>query len=475
MVVKNPPRLVLGLLLVAVIVVSGCTQTPTPGGAATPLALSSPSPVGKMVIAIQPTETAAEVAPRARQMEEFLEKRMGGDVEILVPTTYAAVIEALRFGQAHAGLMSAWPAALASQKAGAEIVLAEVREVVIGEQKQEKPYYFSYWVVPRGSPAQSLAELRGKRACFASPLSTSGFVMPVARLVELGLVPRPPQGKEADPKAFFGETIFGGGYAQCWSALKGGQVDVSIIAGDVSEKLYREVLDGTRVLEQQGPIPSHAVVFGKGLPEPQKSRLRQALLDLGASENRDLMRKLLSGIFVRFENTTTPEHIAPLSRALELTGQEFLEKVPGRIQEVVTIHLGDDYIAARDGTRGGPFRVVANRTVGFHIVNTGTKLHEVAFGRGAKYAEQTVEGKKKTVPDGYNLSLFEDLPADVFIYKPEKIEVATGGRLEEMEVGPGGDLWVRAVFPPEAKGEWEIGCFVPGHYEEGMRARLIVE
>jgi uncharacterized cupredoxin-like copper-binding protein len=26
----------------------------------------------------------------------------------------------------------------------------------------------------------------------------------------------------------------------------------------------------------------------------------------------------------------------------------------------------------------------------------------------------------------------------------------------------------------EAQGEWEIGCFVPGHYEAGMHAPLLV-
>src|SRR3989304_1808375 len=135
-----------------------------------------------LVLAILPTATPETLAAESRELEAFLEARVGVDVEIRVPTLYAGAIEALRFGHAQAAFMSAWPAALARKHAG-------------------------------------------------------------ARLVELGLVD--PAGKEIDPKQFFSEVYFAGGYAQAWEALKKGQVDATVIAGDVSEKLYREVPDGT--------------------------------------------------------------------------------------------------------------------------------------------------------------------------------------------------------------------------------------
>src|SRR5439155_1244736 len=93
----------------------------------------------------------------------------------------------LRFGHAQAAFMSAWPAQLAVKHARAEVALAEVREVVIGQEKKAETYYFSYWVVAKDSPVQRLEQLRGKRAVFPSPLSTSGYVAPLARLGELGL------------------------------------------------------------------------------------------------------------------------------------------------------------------------------------------------------------------------------------------------------------------------------------------------
>ncbi|MBI4233252.1 MAG: phosphate/phosphite/phosphonate ABC transporter substrate-binding protein [Chloroflexi bacterium] len=316
-----------GLLLGA------CRASPAPAPSALPTqaaAAQAPTPEvkatkDKLVIAILPTASPEALSAESKELERFLEARTGADVEIVVPTLYGGVIEALRFGHAHAAFLSAWPAALAAKNAGATVALAEVREVVIGQEMQEKPFYFSYWVVRKDSPYRTLSDLKGKKVAFSSPLSTSGYVFPMARLMELGLVD--PAGKEPDPKQFFGEVLFAGGYAQAWQALKQGQVDVTIIAGDVSERLYREVLDGTRILEQQGPIPSHAVVFGKELREPLRSKLQEALLELGTPENRPLMRKFISGIFVRFQATSTEEHLSGLSKALDLTRLAFTESL----------------------------------------------------------------------------------------------------------------------------------------------------
>src|SRR5438874_2165513 len=125
----------------------------------------------------------------------------------------------------------------------------------------------------------------------------------------------------------FGDVRFAGGYAQGWEALKAHQADVAIIAGDVSEMLYRDVLAGTRVIEQQGPIPSHAVLFARDLDQAVKTQLRDALLDLGQPQHRGLMRKLVSGIFVGFKVTTAELHLAALDKFLAQTQLAFVERL----------------------------------------------------------------------------------------------------------------------------------------------------
>ncbi|MBM4421209.1 MAG: phosphate/phosphite/phosphonate ABC transporter substrate-binding protein [Chloroflexi bacterium] len=300
--------------------------------AGTALAACAPdsrSALSRLVLAVQPTATAATLSADAKELATRLGQRLGRGVEIVFPTTYGGVIESLRFGHAAAGFMSAWPALLAQKHAGATVDLAEVREVVIGQDKVEKPFYYSYWVVRKDSPAARLTDLRGKRAAFPSNLSTSGYVAPLARMIELGLVSSAP-GRSADPSAFFGpgNVVFAGGYQQGWEALKAGQVDATVIAGDVSESLYREVLANTRVVEQQGPIPSHAVVLSKELDGQTREQLVTALLELGTPELRPLMRKFISGIFVGFQKTTGAEHLGALDAFLGSTQLAFVETLP---------------------------------------------------------------------------------------------------------------------------------------------------
>ncbi|MEM2114591.1 MAG: phosphate/phosphite/phosphonate ABC transporter substrate-binding protein [Candidatus Caldarchaeum sp.] len=279
----------------------------------------------KLVIAIQPTLSAAEVMQRSKPVEAFLEQRLPEvDVEIYVPTSYAAAVEALRRGHAQAGFMSAWPSYLAWKLAGAEVVLAEVRTVGEGDKLIQSTAYYSYWIVMPDSPIKSVEDLRGKKVALPSPISTSGYLAPVAKLVELGYIQTKP-GVEADPSTFF-NFVFTGGYAQSWAALRNGDVDAAVIAGDIPASLYLEVMSSTRVVASQGPIPSHGVVFSKELREPLRSELAQALLELGETQP-ELMRQFVSALFVRFEPTTSEKHLSNLKHYLELTNLKYSEKV----------------------------------------------------------------------------------------------------------------------------------------------------
>ena len=280
-----------------------------------------------VTIAIQPTAQAADIQARGQQLEQFLEERTGYDIQIYVPLSYAGVIEALRFGQADVAFMSAWPSYLAVNRANASLELAEVREVIINDTLTDATYYFSYWVTRPDSPANNLEELREMRAAFPNPLSTSGYVMPMYTLVNQSLI-QVEEGQEVDPETFFSEVLFAGGYAQAWEALRNGAVDVSIIAGDVDEELYFEVLNNTKVIHEQGPIPSHGVVFNNDIDPSIKENLKAALLEIGNDDSsRQIMRDLVSAIFVGFQETTAEEHLSSLNRALNATGLAFTEEI----------------------------------------------------------------------------------------------------------------------------------------------------
>lgn len=308
----------LALLLVAAAVLAGCAAP----------AASTDAPQ-KIVLAVQPTDNAGAIQDRAVEMEAFLEAQLkaqgvDADVEIIVPLTYVGVVEALRFGHADAALMGSWPAVIATQKADARIVLAEAREVMHGDESVVAPYYYSYYVVNKDSPYQTLADVEGKTVAYASPTSGSGYIFPLAKLVQDGHIDAAADGKLADASQHFGEVFFAGGYAQAWQALQSGQADVAVTAGDINAALFTEVLDNTRIIATQGPVPSHTVVFADDFEGETADAFEQALLGL-KGDKKDLMRQLVSGIFVEFTPSTTEEHVAALEDALRLTGIRFGE------------------------------------------------------------------------------------------------------------------------------------------------------
>ncbi len=271
-----------------------------------------------VTIAIQPTEQSDEIMAKVQELKSFLEERVDAKIEISVPTSYNVVVEGLRFNHVQVAFMGGLPAYHAHKVANAEIVLSELREVIIDEEPTIAPFYYSYYVVLKDSPYNSLEELKGKKVAYTSQTSTSGYLFPWAKLIELGFI-----SENEEPNKFFGEVYFAGGYAQAWEALKRGQVDVSVIAGDVPTSLYYEVLENTKTLEKQGPVPSHVVVFNKNLDKSLKTQLKKAFLELNDPKYRDLMRNLISAIFVEFKETTFEEHLGPLMDVMKLTGYEY--------------------------------------------------------------------------------------------------------------------------------------------------------
>ena len=171
------------------------------------------------------------------------------------------------------------------------------------------------------------------------------------------------------------------------------------------------------------------------------------------------------------EVTAAKQQVASLQEQVKPA----LAREPKRLESKMTIEMNEgasDMYFTSAGAKGGPFRLPSGKTVGIHFVNTGKEKHEFFFGRTVK----TVDGKV----DGYETNLFEKVTGDVFVYANGKMVEIGGAEFEEIEVEPGAEVWIRANFPAELKGEWQIGCFVQepdkkGHYDQGMKAAFIIE
>jgi phosphonate transport system substrate-binding protein len=263
-----------------------------------------------LTIAFLPQNDISTFLPDAEKMAQDLSRRLGIPVKVYVPNDFAAAVEALRFNHAQVAFVPSWPGVMANRIAGARFILAEVRN--------GKTYYYSRWYARTDAGINTLADLRGKKVAFSSPLSSSGYLFPVAKLVEEGLL----KDGEANPKSFFGDVLYSGGYEATLQAIARGHVD----AGGASEAAYElyltpEQRKSVKVIARQGPIPTHGVVVHPGLPREFVETLRNVLLSYSSETDKALLKKLYGADSLVAVNHE--EHVSHLYRAEQLTGYQF--------------------------------------------------------------------------------------------------------------------------------------------------------
>lgn len=118
--------------------------------------------------------------------------------------------------------------------------------------------------------------------------------------------------------------------------------------------------------------------------------------------------------------------------------------------------------------------VSAGQEITLTIVNDGMVEHELMighpFGGGpewesdlfARMAPEVMSG------DGYVLEGMEGM-------EEEEGEEMHGHEAAAIELESGAEVTLHLAIPADAVGEWELGCFLPQHYEAGMKGTLIVQ
>lgn len=288
------------------------------------LSLSVVPDVDTITIGFIPTEKADELTPKAEELKEFLQQKLGINVEIVVPTNYEIIIEGLRFGHIDAAFMDTGPGWIAHQRSGAEVVAAEV---VAGKVN----YQATVWAKADNDSVNSLAETIGKRVAFTSITGSSGFIKPMGTLVANGYIQI--QGNDlvalqAALSETFEEYTFAGGYKAALELLLNDNVDVAF-GSDIAPQKYLtiEQQNQLRIVEQIGPVPSHVLVVSSDMSDLTKKLFVDAMLELNKDENNHILKNVYGAEALL--PTTTTMHIGEFGTYIDsLTGldQQILNK-----------------------------------------------------------------------------------------------------------------------------------------------------
>lgn len=231
-------------------------------------------------MAFVPSSDSQKVMASGEPLAQLLEKETGYSFKVSVPTSYAAVIEAMGANNVDVGWLATFAYVLARDKFGADAILATVR--------QGSKTYTGQIIVHADSGITSLDQLRGKKFAFVDPSSASGYLYPNALLKQK-------IGDYSD--SFFSERIFAGGHDKVVIAVHGKQVDAGATFGDSApggpptdartrvQSTVPDVMEKVRVIAVTDPIPNDTVSVRKGMSPDMVNKLREGLLKVAQSDD----------------------------------------------------------------------------------------------------------------------------------------------------------------------------------------------
>src|SRR5882724_2943119 len=230
------------------------------------LACDRSGPAQPLRVSMIPTTDPGKATREMQPLVDYLSRKTSGPVQMTVPTNYAAVVEALVNDQVDIGHLGGFTYVQASRRAG-------VKPLAQRERDRE---FHSFFVTQRGSPIQSLADLKGRSFAFGDVNSTSGHLMPEYFMRE----------NKVDPDAI-AKAIYTGGHDATLLAVANAKVDAGALDEAVFQRLTTQgKVDPSkvRVFWTTPPFFDYVWVARKGLDGKTADAVRDAFLSLDSKD-----------------------------------------------------------------------------------------------------------------------------------------------------------------------------------------------
>jgi phosphonate transport system substrate-binding protein len=263
----------------------------------------------KYVIAFEPQQDRDATREKGEALAEYLSKKTGEKIGVYIPKESGEVVEALQDKKAHIAYLSAWPYVAAHLNADATLLLAEERD--------GKTTYETAFFVKADSDMKSTKDVAGKKIAFTTPTSTSGYLFPMMKLIEDGVVAR-----DDDLAETVDEIVLTGGYRASLQAVLDGKVDVAAVAAYAPEVyLDEEARKGLKVLTTFGPVPTHGIAVRADVPLPEQEKLKKAFLTLNDGEGKQLLTDVYGA--EKLVERSHGDHVYKLQQELERLEVEY--------------------------------------------------------------------------------------------------------------------------------------------------------
>jgi len=263
----------------------------------------------EVVVALKPDKDPDKMFSERTALAEALGAAIGRPVKVIVPLSSAVIVEGLSNGSIDLGYLSATDMVNARKINAADVLL-------VGEIDGE-PHYESLWIALADKPYKLIADLRGQPIAFASRTSTSGYLIPLLDLKNAGLI-------STKPEDLFGKgnVWYGTGYMSAVERVLAGGAEAAAVSDYVFEKdkhLTPEQKARLRVVDSQGPVPTHVLAISKRLSPGAREQLLKAVENFS-----DKNPTLRDAVFTsRLVECDADAHLLPVVNALDFVqGQQ---------------------------------------------------------------------------------------------------------------------------------------------------------
>lgn len=249
-------RIITIIILSLVLLFLGCAQSPL-GSKRNPI---------KMYFV--PSMEANKIVSSAEAISDYLHQETGYYFKVAVPTSYAAVIEAMGTEEADIAFLATFAYIMAHQKYNAQVELTTIRN--------DLSRYKGQFIARADSKIDSLSDIQDKVIAYTDAASTSGYIYPSAMLKKQNIVP--------------GKEIMAGGHPQAVLAVYEGTADVGCTFWSPEEngvpqdarnsivETHPDVFEKVKIVGFTDWIPNDTVTFRDKFPEEMKNKIVASLL-----------------------------------------------------------------------------------------------------------------------------------------------------------------------------------------------------
>jgi phosphonate transport system substrate-binding protein len=254
--------------LTVLLLLSGCGGGDAESGAAEP----DPLRVGLI-----PNQSPESVEAQYEPFGDYLSQQLGREVELTVPTSYTAVVEAMVNDELDLAYFGGLTYVQARDRAEVTPLVTEVNP------RTGDTTYRTVIIVPPDSEVEEVEDIEGRTFAFGSANSTSGSLYPAIMLQDAGV----------DYRTELEESTYTGGHDATAQAVANGGVD----AGGLEDRILYNLIDkgdieesNIRIIEESDPIEGYPWVARDALSDDLKEQIAEAFLDLEDQTLLDLLR-----------------------------------------------------------------------------------------------------------------------------------------------------------------------------------------